>query len=291
MIVSMTGFGSTVKNYPEYKIECEIKCLNSRGIDFVLNLPRYLNSKEIEIRNILTQRLERGKIFVNLSVEFSSLYEVPEVSIDEYTAISYWNEIKKLSEKLNIPISEHSFVQLLSTTEIWKKDATVISETLWKDILEVLSHTIEKVLDFRIQEGENIAQLLQASIFEIENLAQQIDVYEVNRIPILKERLLQLLNEYNVNLNEDRLMQELVYYAERYDISEEKTRLKHHCQYFMESLAYKENNGKKLQFIAQEIHREINTLGVKSNHVEIQKIVVKMKEEIEKIKEQLSNIA
>ncbi len=291
MITSMTGFGSVTQTFEQYQIQCEIKCLNSRGIDFGMNLPRLISDKEIEIRNILTQKLERGKVYLNLSVEFAPSYSVSHISIDENTAFAYWNEIQSLAKKLNISVTEQSFIQLIRQSEVWKKTENTPSDELWQDVLEVLQKTIEKVLQFRIQEGENTAKSLKESVLRIETLSDEIAKYENNRIPVLKEKLTQILKEYNLNLNEDRLMQELVYYAEKYDIAEEKTRLLHHCRYFVENLESNENNGKKLQFIAQEMHREVNTLGVKSSHVEIQKIVVVMKEEVEKIKEQLNNIA
>lgn len=291
MITSMTGFGSVTQTFEQYQIQCEIKCLNSRGIDFGLNLPRFISDKEIEIRNILTQKLERGKVYMNLSVEFAPSYSVSHISIDENTALAYWKEIQSLAKKLNISVTEMSFIQLIRQNEIWKKTENTVSEELWKDTLEVLHKTIEKVLQFRVQEGENTAQSLKESVAKIEHLTREIMQYEGSRIPVLKEKLEQILKEYHLTMNEDRLMQELVYYAEKYDIAEEKTRLLHHCRYFVENLESNENNGKKLQFIAQEMHREVNTLGVKSNHIEIQKIVVVMKEEVEKIKEQLNNIA
>lgn len=291
MITSMTGFGSVTQTFEQYQIQCEIKCLNSRGIDFGMNLPRFISDKEIEIRNILTQKLERGKVYLNLSVEFAPSYSVSHISIDENTAFAYWNEIQSLAKKLNISVTEQSFIQLIRQSEIWKKTENTLSDELWQDVLEVLQKTIEKVIQFRIQEGENTAKSLKESVLRIETLSDEIAKYENNRIPVLKEKLTQILKEYNLNLNEDRLMQELVYYAEKYDITEEKTRLLHHCKYFVNNLECNENNGKKLQFIAQEMHREVNTLGVKSNHIEIQKIVVVMKEEVEKIKEQLNNIA
>ncbi len=291
MITSMTGFGSVSQTFEQYQIQCEIKCLNSRGIDFGMNLPRLISDKEIEIRNILTQKLERGKVYLNLSVEFAPSYSVSHISIDENTAFAYWNEIQSLAKKLNISVTEQSFIQLIRQSEVWKKTENTPTDELWQDVLEVLQKTIEKVLQFRIQEGENTAKSLKESVLRIETLSDEIAKYENNRIPVLKEKLTQILKEYNLNLNEDRLMQELVYYAEKYDIAEEKTRLLHHCRYFVENLESNENNGKKLQFIAQEMHREVNTLGVKSSHVEIQKIVVVMKEEVEKIKEQLNNIA
>lgn len=291
MITSMTGFGSVTQTFEQYQIQCEIKCLNSRGIDFGMNLPRLISDKEIEIRNILTQKLERGKVYLNLSVEFAPSYSVSHISIDENTAFAYWNEIQSLAKKLNISVTEQSFIQLIRQSEVWKKTENTPTDELWQDVLEVLQKTIEKVLQFRIQEGENTAKSLKESVLRIETLSDEIAKYENNRIPVLKEKLTQILKEYNLNLNEDRLMQELVYYAEKYDIAEEKTRLLHHCRYFVENLESNENNGKKLQFIAQEMHREVNTLGVKSSHVEIQKIVVVMKEEVEKIKEQLNNIA
>jgi uncharacterized protein (TIGR00255 family) len=291
MITSMTGFGSIIQTFEQYQIQCEIKCLNNRGIDFGLNLPKFISDKEIEIRNILTQKLERGKIYMNFSVEFAPSYNIRHISIDENTAFSYWNEIQGLAKKLNIPITETSFIQLLRQNEIWKKTENTISDELWEHVLMVIQKAIDKVLQFRIQEGENTAKSLKESVLKVERLTHEITPYETNRIPILKEKLTQILKEYNLSLNEDRLMQELVYYTEKYDIAEEKTRLLHHCQYFLESLESNENNGKKLQFITQEMHREVNTLGVKSNHVEIQKMVVTMKEEIEKMKEQLNNIA
>lgn len=291
MITSMTGFGSITRTFTEYHIQCEIKCLNSKNIDISLSIPRYLNEKEIEIRNILTHKLERGKIYINLSVEFTPAYTMREISIDEASAFLYWNEMQKLAQKLNISLSEQSFIQLLHFNDIWKKNDHVVPDELWQHIVEILHQTIEKVIQFRIQEGENTAKTLRESITKIETLTESITQYESQRIPVMKEKLLQILKEYSTELNEDRLLQELVYYTEKYDISEEKTRLLHHCQYFTENLESNENNGKKLQFIAQEMHREANTLGVKANHVEIQKAIINIKEEIEKIKEQLNNIA
>lgn len=291
MITSMTGFGSTVQTFEHYQIQCEIKCLNSRNIELALNLPKFLNDKEIEIRNLLTQKLERGKVYMNLSIEFAPSYNINLVCVDENMALAYWKEIQRLAQKLNITVTESSFIQLIRQNEIWKKTDNNISDELWQNILGVLQITIEKVLKFRIQEGESTAKSLKESISKIENLTHQIHEYESSRIPALQEKLTQILKEYNLNINEDRLLQELVYYAEKYDIAEEKSRLLHHCHYFVENLESNQNNGKKLSFIAQEMHREVNTLGVKSNHIEIQKIVVIMKEEIEKIKEQLNNIA
>ncbi|MDW8346779.1 MAG: YicC/YloC family endoribonuclease, partial [Bacteroidia bacterium] len=290
MITSMTGFGNTVHPFDDYQIQCEIKCLNSKSIEFSLNIPRFLNEREIEIRNLLTQKLERGRIYMGLCIEFDVSYPITRVSIDKTTALSYWNEMKNLANLCNVPISESSFIQLLQFNEIWKKIDIPISDGLWQDIVTVIEKTIEKVNAFRDREGKNTAVLIKQSVHKIQNLVSDIEKYEPTRIDALKERLLQVFNQYQITLNEDRFMQELVYYAERYDIAEERTRLLHHCQYFMENLESPQNNGKKLQFIVQEMHREINTLGVKSNHIEIQKLVVLMKEEVEKIKEQLNNV-
>lgn len=290
MILSMTGYGKAVVAYKEKKINVEVKSLNSKSLDLSARIAPLYREKEMEIRRLLAQKLERGKVDFSLWVEKESTVDATPIN----TALveNYYKQIKAISASTGIPEPEDWFTTLLRLPDVTTKtEVEVLDEEEWQVAQQAINEALEKLIDFRKQEGAALQKKFTEKIDNIANLLQSIEPYEKNRVPKIRERIidgLKLIPE--VDYDKNRLEQELIYYIEKLDINEEKQRLTNHLKYFKETM--KENGhgvGKKLGFIAQEMGREINTTGSKSNQAEMQNIVVKMKDELEQIKEQVLN--
>ncbi len=293
MIKSMTGYGKAVVETPGRKLIVEIKALNSKQSDLSLKLPGFFRSKEPEVRTLISQRLERGKIDVFIFTEDSgesSLY-----SINHTLAKKYHAELKALKKELGDRYSGGLLPLVMKFPDVLQTSREEMTENDWKAILAGINQAVEQVDHFRQEEGDVLEEDILARVRTILNLLDDIDPHEMQRVNDLRERLKRDFLKYSGDLNgsapdQNRFEQELIYYFEKLDITEEKVRLLKHCQYFLETMNEDQAQGKKLGFITQEMGREINTLGSKAGDADIQRIVVQMKDELEKIKEQLGNI-
>lgn len=292
MLRSMTGFGKTDVNAGKKKVLIEIRTLNSKSLDLNLKIPTLYREKENEIRNIIGNSLQRGKVDLNISIESIGAADTP--AINREVVKDYFNQFSSLAGEIGITIADpvQIYLSALRMPESLKSSSEKPDEEEWSMILNGITDTLEQVNDFRIQEGKILTKDLKDRIQLINKLLTQVDVFEKARIEKIRDRIQKQLAETlkNQEYDKNRLEQELIYYIEKLDITEEKVRLKNHCEYFMEIMHEENAPGKKLGFVSQEIGREINTLGSKANDSEIQKIVVEMKDELEKIKEQLMNV-
>ncbi len=290
MIKSMTGFGRSTLDLPERSISIDVKSLNSKQFDAYLRLPPLYREKEGELRLFLNNELERGKIELNINIDKNG--ETGVYQFNRVLAKQYYTEIKALAEELNLEMNDQVISTLTKMPDVLKAEQASLSEEEWAQVRKAVKTAIDKLNDFRIKEGSALEKDLLSRAILIEKLLEKIPPLEEKRITHMRERLKKQLEDSlqqgTVDMN--RFEQEVVYYMEKLDITEEKVRLKKHCSYFAEILAEQGSNGKKLGFISQEMGREINTLGSKANDADIQKIVVLMKDELEKIKEQLFNI-
>ena len=290
MIKSMTGFGKTEIIIPDRVIVIEIKTLNSKQLDLNCRLASLFREKENEIRQLLTKELMRGKI--DISIYFDKSSKIKPLEINKEIAKQYFTTLQELSEYVGNNQETDIFSHLLSIPEIMSSAPEELSDELRQQIFPAIKETCDKVNECRKIEGEVLADDFIKRINKIESLLCDIEPYEENRIINQKKKFIESLEknlkqtEYDLN----RLEQELIYFLEKLDITEEKVRLRKHCRYFIETLNNESLNGKKLGFIVQECNREINTIGSKCNDFEIQRIVVNMKDEVEKLKEQLANI-
>lgn len=285
----MTGYGVAENNSKDYSIKVEIRSLNGKYLDLGLRIPKFLMPKEIEFRKHFGDLIKRGSATLSINVVKHKVNE-NDIHINESLATQYYQKLKNLSEQLDAPQHDIFRITTLMQDVIYQDDESV-DDTLYKQVLTTANKAFEAFDAFRIKEGEALQNNLLEHCDIIENLLPQVTPFEAERIATTKERikknLSQLLSDESYDKN--RLEQELIYYAEKYDVTEEKNRLSTHCLHFKQKLETA-TNGKALGFIAQEMGREINTLGSKANHAEIQKIVVAMKEELEKIKEQTLNV-
>ena len=290
MLYSMTGYGKAELELPGKKISVEIRTLNSKQMDLNVRLPYVYNEKELELRSLLSKRLERGKIAFFMNSE--AVGEFGSYSINKELAAQYLKELKEVARQTESE-SDGLLAAVTRLPDVVKQSDEHIDEAEWKQIKKAVETAVDKVEAFRLQEGETLERDFRKRIEKILQLLQEVAPYEEARIERMKNRLnkelLKSLDEGKIDRN--RFEQELIYYLEKFDITEEKVRLKKHCDYFLETLdSGQKSKGKKLGFILQEIGREINTLGSKSNEQNMQKIVVQMKDELEKIKEQSLNI-
>ena len=289
MIHSMTGYGIAENIYNTKKIVVEIKTLNSKQLDLAVKLPNELRFAELDFRNKIGAKLLRGKIDVTITITDTNMDQLAHIDGD--IVASYYRQIQEISKSLNIDSSAHISEILFRMPGIFNTPEQSYDE----DFVAKVGETIDKALDivdgFRIQEGLTLKKDLLHRVELILGLLEQVEPYEKSRHETIKQRLTKNLAELTTDgqYDENRFEAELIYYLEKLDITEEKVRLRQHCNYFNESCD-EDQAGKKLGFIAQEMGREINTLGSKANEVNIQKIVVKMKDELEKIKEQVCNI-
>ena len=285
----MTGYAKEVLDLPEKQITVEIKSLNSKTTDISIRIPQYYKEKEIEIRKMLSEKLLRGKIDFFITVDLADNYT--DIVFNKEVIENYSGQLKDIVVSQGLNFNEEIFRSLLTLPNVYKREKEELGDEEWNELKKAIFNAIEKLMEFRKKEGENLEKQIIADLNEIERLLLKIDDYEQERVGIIKERLEKHLSTLEAEYDKERLEQELIYYIEKIDISEEKTRLKSHINYFREiSASNNITKGKKLTFVAQEIGREINTLGVKSAHKEIQKIVVMMKDHLERIKEQLANI-
>ena len=289
MIQSMTGYGKATAAFGGKKIHVEIKSLNSKAMDLSTRIAPLYREKEMEIRNLIMKTLERGKVDFCLWIE----KDADEAATPINTALvqNYYEQIKTISETCNIPLPEDWFATLLRMPDVLTRVETQeLEEEEWTVVRTVITEALTQLVDFRKQEGAALEKKFTEKIDNIERLLKSIEPYEKERIAKIRERITEALEKtLSVDYDKNRLEQELIYYIEKLDINEEKQRLANHLKYFRETMAGGHGQGKKLGFIAQEMGREINTTGSKSNHAEMQTIVVQMKDELEQIKEQVLN--
>ena len=290
MIKSMTGFGKAEFEVNNKKFILELKALNSKQIDINARIPSVYREKEIEIRKELDEKLIRGKVDLTIYVE--SHGEDSNSKINESILKGYFDQMQKINKELGLPTDQSTMQAILRLPDVVKTEYETLDEEEWRVILEHLRKAIEDIDDFRISEGQALENDIIANTENIRELLQQITPFEEQRMETVKKRLTENLGKLNLNGNvdENRFEQELLYYLDKMDMNEEKVRLENHCSYFLETLAQSDSSGKKLAFISQEMGREINTLGSKANENNIQRIVVQMKDHLERIKEQLLNV-
>ena len=290
MIKSMTGYGKAIAETPQKKITIEIKSLNSKQLDLNTKLPWLYKEKEPEIRNLISQRLDRGKIDFSI---FCDMLDDEVVTVINKSAVrNYYNQFKEIAAELRIDLDDQIFTAIMKLPDTLKTERPEISETEWEMVRTQIIESITMLDLYRIEEGNSIMTDLKKCIAEILSLLETVQTFEAGRISKIREKLMSMLEE-NLGpekVDKNRFEQEIILYIEKYDINEEKVRLKTHCDYFIETINTASPNGKILNFIAQEIGREINTIGSKANDASIQKLVVMMKDELEKIKEQTLNV-
>ncbi len=281
----MTGFGKATLQLPTKKITVEIKSLNSKGLDLNTRMPSVFREMELGLRNQISQRLERGKIDFSLYVEVTG--EETSSKINVPIVKGYINQMKAV-----IPNADETELMKMAVRmpDALKTERDEIDENEWQQIQTVIDEALDNIAQFRKDEGVALEKEFLHRIANILTLMNNAVAYDAERVETVKTRLRTALAELKENVDENRFEQELIFYLEKYDITEEKVRLENHLNYFIETLAGTEANGRKLGFITQEMGREINTMGSKSNHAEMQKLVVMMKDELEKIKEQVLNV-
>ncbi|MGI4898844.1 MAG: YicC/YloC family endoribonuclease [Janthinobacterium lividum] len=290
MIKSMTGFGLISQDLGNAKCTVEIKSLNSKFLELSIKLPRAFADKEFELRNECSRLIERGKVNLNVNIEQNEA-KTAALGIDVNLLQQYLEQLKEVSVKTDQPAN--NLLQLaLGLPDVMKYQEEKASEDEWKTIAQLFKKAVDAFQQFRLDEGNVLENDLKLRISIILENLSKVETEEPVRIITIQDRLNHFLSEAvgRENIDQNRFEQELIYYIDKLDITEEKIRLKTHCDYFLETLKNPDANGKKLGFIAQEIGREVNTLGSKANNAIIQKLVVGMKEELEKIKEQLLNV-
>ena len=293
MIISMTGYGKAIAEIRGKKLLAEVKSLNSKGLDISVKLPAVFREKEMDVRSLLSQHLERGKIELYVTAERST--EVNAYTVNKSLFIQYYHELKLLLEEVKEKEQANLLSVIMRMPDVLQGELADIEEGDWALIADGIKKAIKAVEDFRLSEGKILESDLRKRVHMILEMLDSIGPLEANRINDIRERIRSGFQNLKSDLaemvpDENRFEQELIYYIERLDITEEKVRLKKHCNYFIESMDEMVSQGKKLGFVAQEMGREINTIGSKANDPGIQKIVIRMKDELEKIKEQLLNI-
>ena len=287
---SMTGYGKSTCTYNAKQFSIEIRSVNGKSLDMNIKLPIIYRDKEGEIRSLLNKVVQRGKVDIFMTID--SQNNKAGAAINKPVFIAYIQQLNQLLKEIGVEVEQSQLVSgILRMPEIMLQEPDKLDEKEWAVVFECFNKALMAFDGFRCEEGKIIMQDILQRIAAIEQLLAQITPYENERLETVKQRILGNLGivtglEYDKN----RFEQELIYYIDKFDITEEKIRLKQHCAYFLESAKEEESPGRKLAFIAQEMGREINTLGSKANHVEIQRIVVQMKDELEKIKEQLLNV-
>ncbi len=284
MIQSMTGYGKSVLQFPTKKISLEIKSLNSKNLDLNTRMPSVYREKELHIRKLIASHLVRGKVDFSLYLEITG--EETTSKVNEPVVKTYMKQLKDIvnSDETELLKMAIKMPDALST------ERDDINADEWKLIEDGIKATLEKIKDYRVQEGKALEKDFVNRVENIDKLLEQVIKIDPERIENVRERLNRGIAELKEKVDENRFEQELVYYIEKFDITEEKVRLHNHLEYFVKSLNSTDSNGKKLGFIGQEIGREINTIGSKANYAPMQKMVVQMKDELEKIKEQLLNV-
>ena len=285
----MTGYGKAVVAFKEKKINVEVKSLNSKSLDLSTRIAPLYREKEMEIRQMITKALERGKVDFSIWIEREAGSDA--TPINAALVENYYRQIKAISAQTGIPEPQDWFCTLLRMPDVTSKtESEELTAEEWKAAQQAIEQALQQLVDFRIQEGAALECKFAEKIDNIEALLASIEPYEKARVEKIRQRIVDGLKEIpEVEYDKNRLEQELIYYIEKLDISEEKQRLTNHLNYFRETMREGHGQGKKLGFIAQEMGREINTTGSKSNQAEMQNIVVKMKDELEQIKEQVLN--
>ena len=289
MIQSMTGYGKAVVAFKEKKIHVEIKSLNSKQLDLNTRIAPLYREKEMEMRQMVAEALIRGKVDMSVWVEKDT--SVDPTPINAQLVENYYQQIKAIADKTGIPTPEDWFYTLLRMPDVMTKtDVEELDDEEWKVVKGGVAEALKNLVDFRTQEGTALQKKFTEKIDNIAKLMGEIEPYEKSRVQKIKARIIDGLQQIpTADYDKNRLEQELIYYIEKLDISEEKQRLANHLKYFRDTMNEPAGQGKKLGFIAQEMGREINTTGSKSNQAEMQNIVVKMKDELEQIKEQVLN--
>ncbi|AUP79672.1 YicC/YloC family endoribonuclease [Flavivirga eckloniae] len=284
MIYSMTGYGKSVLQLPTKKITIELKSLNSKNLDLNARMPSIYREKELSIRKLLAAKLVRGKVDFSIYVEATA--EDTSTQINTPVVKQYIEQLKNVVDGDAIELLKMAvrFPDALNTVR------EEIDEDEWNTIEAQINTAVSDLIEHRLDEGKVLEQDFNKRVATIDNILEQVIAIDPERIEAVRERLLKGVEELKEKYDENRFEQELVYYIEKFDITEEKVRLKNHLDYFIESINSKDSNGKKLGFISQEMGREINTIGSKSNYAPMQQLVVQMKDELEKIKEQLLNV-
>lgn len=284
MIQSMTGFGKATLQLPNKKVTVEIKSLNSKSLDLNVRTPYVYREMELTLRNQIAQKLERGKVDFSLFIEITGEETSSKINVPIVKA--YINQLRQVVDGDDTELLKMA----VRMPDALKTEREELDENEWKIIQGVIDQGLKNIQEFRTSEGIALEKEFLIRIGNILALMKETVALDGERIETVKNRLKTAIEELNVNVDENRFEQELIFYLEKYDITEEKVRLENHLNYFMETLAGSEANGRKLGFITQEIGREINTMGSKSNHAQMQKLVVQMKDELEKIKEQVLNV-
>ena len=284
MLISMTGFGKAICELGSKKLTIEIKSLNSKQLDINSRMPGFYREKEIEVRNLISKKLERGKIDFAMYAEVTGTENNSVINAELVKA--YYHQLAKVSEELGIDNKSELLQIVMRLPDTLKTEREELDENEWLDVVKFIEAALDELIKFRIQEGRALEKDIVERIEIIKDLLKQIDPLEKQRIERFKDRLRQNLRELSENdeYDENRFEQELIFYLEKLDITEEKVRLANHCEYFVKNVNKDETVGKKLGFISQEMGREINTLGSKANDSDMQKLVIKMKDELEKIK-------
>ncbi len=290
MIESMTGYGKSVAAMQHQKLLVEIRTLNSKQLDISMRIPQIFREKEIEIRAMLRKRLQRGKIDFSISREQSEKLNAPV--LNKTLAHHYYKQLRVFAKEIGSEEREDFLALIMRLPDVFVAEESSLAEQEWNALLDAILDAVDQVDLFRTHEGSVLEKDFRQRIATILQLLNEVDPYEKARVERVKERILKNLKENisDIHYDKNRLEQELIYYIEKLDVTEEKIRLKKHCDYFLDVLNTEEAAGKKLAFVLQEIGREINTLGSKSNDADMQKIVILMKDELEKIKEQMLNI-
>ncbi|MFN3138149.1 MAG: YicC/YloC family endoribonuclease [Allomuricauda sp.] len=284
MIQSMTGYGKHILQLPSKKITIELKSLNSKNLDINARLPQFYREKELELRKMIAAALVRGKVDFNLYVEITG--EETTAEVNQGVVKNYMNQLSRIVQGDEIKLLEMA----LRMPDTLKTEKDAIDEEEYKSIVEAMNEALSNIVEFRNEEGKVLEEDFVNRLKNLNELLEAVKAMDPERLGTVRERLEKAVADLKVELDANRFEQELIYYLEKYDITEEKVRLANHLKYFETTLNSKESNGKKLGFISQEIGREINTIGSKANYAPMQQLVVQMKDELEKIKEQMLNV-
>lgn len=286
----MTGFGKATGEINNKKITVEIKSLNSKQADVFVRMPSFYKEKELPLRSLISKSLQRGKIEFNLYSEL--LGETSSLTLNKGLFTKYYNEFNSIATEVDPNHNSDIVAIVAKMPDLLKSERSELDENEWVGVFKIVEKALSEINNFRTVEGSSLEKELALRVSNISELLISVEQYEQERIETVKARIINHLKEVvdENKIDKDRFEQELIYYIEKYDVTEEKIRLTQHCTYFKETMNSTISEGKKLGFICQEMGREINTLGSKANHAELQKIVVQMKDELEKIKEQILNI-
>lgn len=285
----MTGYGKSSVEYQGKKITAEIKSLNSKQLDLSIRIPQQFRELELAIRSVVAKNLERGK--VDLTISFESLGAESPTNINPEIATKYKQQIEELAKTLGIPVPSDWINTLIKMPDVLKQDVSELDENDKTSLFKSIEEAINGLVEFRTQEGRRLQSFFEEKIAVIQTLLDEVPRYENERVSKIKSRIQESLEKLKeTDYDKNRFEQEMIFYIEKLDITEEKIRLQNHLDYFLKTMSDGHGQGKKMGFISQEMGREINTLGSKANHAELQKVVVRMKDQLEQIKEQVLNV-